>query len=513
MKTLDKFHFDGMGRRMRRTGFCLFLAAAASSTMLTASGAQALTGDGEDPLVIFADETADDRSDTENFITENPAALTDAELTKQAELEDNAKDPFARQQALGAAERVAPIDGRSKITDENPYAAPGVRLGSFILRPSVEVGYSSSKTESSYIDSGTSALVTSSTTKQSYQNNLELLIDSDWSRHSFSGSIRGNVPVAISGEKDSATYDANGTLQLDISSTTSVTLGGQFSSSNVSPQSSYFQQATDPIVNPGVYSVDSPATRLISASGAVRQNFGRAFGELRTTISRRDYNDAKLNNGTSVSQSDLNNTDYSFALRGGYEVSAAFSPFVELSYGIRRMDESLDAYGIDRNANRQGISFGSLINLGEKLGGEVSLGFAREKIANNTYDAINAVTVASKLNWSPIRGTNVTLNTNTAFQPNGAAGSAGSVVYGSDLGVSHQLRSNLLASVNLAANLEKFSGTRPSQTTLTGTLGLTYNLNRYVALTGRLSREQIFSSDPVRRGNTTTGFVGVKLQR
>lgn len=415
---------------------------------------------------------------------------------------------------IDTTQRIGPIGGvdQGNIIDEgDPYAAQGIRLGNFTFRPSVEIGYSATRTKSSFDAGGSIGTATSD--QSSVDTALRLLVDSDWSRHALQLNLGGTFPKQLTGEADDPVYDANGSLRLDISNSTTLTLGGQINVTRDDPQSAAVFAATDPILFPGITSVNDPTTMSYGGSAALAHDFGGVTAAVTAAVQRLQYSTARLSDGSTVSQSDLNATNYDITLRGGYALSGVLSPFVEFNYGQRIMDDAVDSAGVNRNASRYGLRVGTEIDMGEKFSGEVAVGYGLEKLADASLDDVQGATFDAEFTWSPLRGTDVTWAASSAFQTSGDANVAGSILYATELGLQHRILSNLTLNANVGAQYETFTGAQADETKLSGELGLVYNLNRFAALTGRVRHEETFSSDATARGNSTSGFVGLRLQR
>lgn len=446
-----------------------------------ASGAQATEGNAEG--VVAGDEDEDDDEDDRSF-------------GRQLRV-----DP------------VGAVNQGARIEQGDPYAAQGIRLGNLTIRPSIEIGLSGSRTTSNVDQGGTTGLTQQRSETVTNENAISLLVNSDWSRHALEAELNGTFPVAISGSADEPTYSALANLRLDVSSATTLTLGAEITARSEDPQSAAYQDATNQALNPGVTGANEPTTNLYAGTASLAHDFGGVFTQISASIGRLEYSAARLNNGTSVSQSDLNSTDYNFRLRGGYALSGVLSPFVEFNYGLRRTDDTLDSSGINRNSKRYGVQVGALVDMGEKLNGELAVGYGVEKLDDDRFAATKGLNVSAELNWSPLRGTDVNLDVSTQFQPSGIADVAGSLTYATEIGLQHRLTSRLTGNAAFGIQYEDFSGPRDDQTTLSGEIGLLYNFNRFMALTGRLRHEQQYSANPEQRESTSSAFVGLRFQR
>jgi len=391
-----------------------------------------------------------------------------------------------------------PIQGGGSTPEDDPYAAPGILVGSFILRPTLDVGLTGQRENSADTLLGDSA--------------LRLDLNSDWARHELSIAAEGQLQKTLNGEGLDPEFAVDATGRFDLGATTTLTATFGYSYQEDDPQSAAFIAATDPALIPVVTGVNDPVTQVLQGSLGLRQEFGRLFTEVGVSAAHETYGDAELSDGSSIPQSDIDNTTIDGRLRLGIEASAVFSPFAEASYGLRRMDETPDSGGVDRDAVRYALRLGTGIDLGEKLSGEVSAGYTVEDVADAALQDIAGVSVDASLDWSPRRGTDVNLQLATSTEPSGEAGDSGALLYLADLGVTHRLRANWTAEAGFTAEY-RHDRSSPDETTLGAELALTYWFNRFAGMTTRIGHEQVLSADPAERSKTTTAYLGLRLQR
>lgn len=407
---------------------------------------------------------------------------------------------------------IGAVDQRRAPDRGDPYAAEGLRLGTFIVRPTLELGLTATRSVTNVDTGGPAGIVESSSISYSSSNSLGLQINSDWSRHFASLDLNGTLPVGISGDEEDPSVNAVGVLGLDLSALTALSLTGTYSYQTEDPQSAGFQAAIDAGA-PALSGINEPATQRYSGAATLAHDFGGLTAQISATIARLEYGAAKLSDGSTVSQSDLNSTNFDISLRSGYALSGVLSPFVEVRYGQRITDETLDSAGLNRNATNYQLRLGTEIDLGEKFSGEVAVGYGVEQFEDATLNDVKGAIADMALTWSPMRGTDVTFGATTSFVPSGTEDVSGSLLYATELGLSHRLTSQLTGTAGIGASYETFEGPAAAETTLNGSVGLAYNLNRYLALTGRIGHEQIFSSDETQRESTSNVFVGMRLQR
>jgi hypothetical protein len=393
------------------------------------------------------------------------------------------------------AERAAAIEGLNRPRDENPFAATGIRAGSFTLRPSLEQGITATSNAST--SSGGSSAVLSETT-------LRLNAVSDWSRHSATIDAYGIVRRTLSGEEIKETEAGiDGRLDLELGNE----LRGRVEAGYLRRPES----GSSPVVVEGTLS--QPIRQTFSGSLGLEKDVGKARFGITGRVEHDMYGDAELSSGGVVSQKDRDSTLATLTLRGGYEISPALTPFLEAEVGRRFYDEKVDASGFERSSDRLGARAGVEVDLGEKLSGEFSAGWIREGFDDDRLDAISGPTVNANLAWSPERGTMVNLAASTMVEGTTTAGESGSIFHSARLSVEREIRANLTANAAIGAGYRDYSGTDGYDVTFNTEAGATWWLNRYAGLTGRLRHEQLKSNLPGRDYQANSVFVGLRVQR
>lgn len=393
------------------------------------------------------------------------------------------------------ARRQAAIEGRYVPRDDYPFAAPGIRVGTFVLRPSLEQGVTATSNADSSAN-GRSAVLS--------ETALRLNAVSDWARHSATIDAYGTFRKSVSGQElEEATGGIDGRLELDLIDGFRAigTLGY-----NVRPES-----ATSPVVIEDT--VSQPLRRTLDGSLGLEKDVGKLRLAVTGEATNERFDDAELSGGGTLSQEDRNSTLYAGRLRAGYEVSPALIPFGEVEFGRRVYDLRFDTAGFERSSNRVGARAGVEIDMGEKFGGEVSAGWIAEDFDDDRLDTISAATLAADLRWSPIRGTIVSLTGTTVVEGSTTPGQSGSVLYSGRLAVERQMRANLTGFAAVGTGWRDYAGSDDRELTLTAEAGLTWWLNRYAGLTGRLRHESLDSTLAGRDSRTNSVFVGLRVQR
>lgn len=236
-------------------------------------------------------------------------------------------------------------------------------------------------------------------------------------------------------------------------------------------------------------------------------------GTIDAELEREIYGSAKLSGGRKLSLSDRNFTEGTLTGRVGYELSPALIPYLEASIGRALYDKTRDLLGYERSNSTLGGRAGVEIDLGEKLRGDLGIGYTRASFDDSRLKAIDALTLDGTVTWSPQRGTELRLGLSTEIEPSTTAGESGYVSYATTAELTHELRENLIARLTGAYTWRDFpsSGSADQNIYLVGT-GLTWDLNRWLALTGDVSYELTRQSGATDTGITRAG-IGLVLRR
>lgn len=397
--------------------------------------------------------------------------------------------------AAGRVQRAEAIEGIDRTVEEDPYAPVGLRLGTFNLFTTAEQGLTWTSNVNSSVDAE-AALISEST--------LRLRAESDWAEHAASLQAYGTLRESIDRpevDDNEAGFDA--TLRLDLADTlrANATLG-------------YLRRpesASSPVVIEDA--VSRPLRETLTATAGLEKDIGKLRLAAVGGLVYDAFGDADLASGGVLSQEERNSLLGTLRLRAGYEISPAVTPFVEAEIGRREYEIAVDSAGYARSADRLAARGGVALDLGEKLRGELAVGWLRETPDDARLEEISGATLDANLVWSPQRGTNVTLYGGTTVEGTTTPGESGSLLHIARLNVERQIRANLTGNALVGAEYRDYAGSDGYDLTLTAEAGLTWWLNRYLGVTGRARHEQVESNLEGRDTKTDSVFLGVRLQR
>ena len=121
--------------------------------------------------------------------------------------------------------------------------------------------------------------------------------------------------------------------------------------------------------------------------------------------------------GGTASRKELDNTEFGVRVRAGYATSASLRPFVEAAVGAARIRPARDDSGFARSSVWGELRGGLVIDRGDKLSGEASLGYRREDMEDDRLEDLNVFVANAAFLWSPQRLTEVKLDLHDRRQP------------------------------------------------------------------------------------------------
>lgn len=385
---------------------------------------------------------------------------------------------------------------RRKRAAIDPYEQLGVYFGGVKLLPAIEadVGYDSNPRRTETGVKGATMLRTLA----------ELKLQSDWSRHSLTGSLRGSYD-AFAGmtEVNRPAGEGRVNLRLDVLRGTQIESEGRYAVST--------QQPGNPNLPNGV--VNQPITTSVGGTIGLVHTFNRLSVGVYGDIDRSTYGKATLADGTSLSQDDRNYTQYAVRLRSGYEISPFVTPFIEGRLDKRRYDEHFDSSGYARNSNGQGVRLGASFNLAGTLTGEVAAGLEHRVYDDPRLADLNGPIGEASLVWTATPLTKLRLRASSTIGETTVTGSSGVVVTQAGAEVEHALRRNLTVTGALAFSNNDYQDVYLKERGMTGAVRLDWKLTRSLVFRASFTHERLNSTSAGSDYTANIFLVGLRLQR
>jgi hypothetical protein len=311
----------------------------------------------------------------------------------------------------------------------DPFAPLGLRVGTFTVTPQLEIGAiaATNARKEANGDADVGAFLKPSVSWQS-----------DFPRHSFSGTVSGNLTrFASDTDLRADAVDVASNVRIDIRRDMILDLDASYGVDLVSNDET------------GAADDDAQINQDLNLSLALRHEAGRiqtrsTLGLARSVTGDTDTED----NG------DRNTIEPSVGLRVAYASDGVFSPFIGATYAPRLFDQNVDRDGLRRSS--QGISgeLGVVIADEPFWTGEVALTYDVRNFADATLGSESALGLNAALTWSPTELTKITFTAATALNDGEAATEAVSRDWNAGLSLTHELRENVQAFAGLSAEIE-----------------------------------------------------------
>lgn len=433
------------------------------------------TGEPEAPQDGIDPTTIDTRSKEEAALFENPPSTVDALLFQIEEL-----DPI--------------LDRRpQRLFRFEPYDPVGVKVGSFVLFPELEVS-----------GDGFSNLFRSPTVRSdvSFDVRPSARLVSNWQRHALEFSARGTATYfnEFPTENDKAyTIETRG--RLDITKRANI----QASVSRDVSQESRSDLAARGVGTRAEVTVDK-------ATLAFNQRFNRLTLQLRGSVADTAYGDSS-SNGVTTSNSSRDYTAYEQAARATWEFKPSLAAFTEVVINQRDYSQ-LDGGGIDRSSTgeryRVGLSFG---NTGEILRGEISSGWGIQRPVSSSLPDVSGVIVDANLTWRASALTSLALTARSDFGETTATGVGGVRAQAVGAEVRHAFRRDVIATAGVGYTVSDYAGSTLNEQELRETLGIEYFLNRETVLFSKYAHANFNSNAANASYDSDEVRVGIRIRR
>lgn len=398
--------------------------------------------DGVDPMVIDTREAEDIAA------FENPPAGYDPLLFQIEDL-DPIRDNRTTQRLFRA----------------EPYDPVGIKVGSFVLFPEVELGFAW------YSNLFRAPDARSDT---AFEARPAARLASNWGTHAL--EFRAASTLSAFNEFDSE--DDKGYLletrgRLDVTRRT-----------NVQALLSY-EQALESRSAIDASSIGSRvSTTTERAELALNHRFNRLSVQLRSSIN--DYAFGESQNGAiGIDNSDRDYTAYEQTARMRWEFKPSLSVFGEVAVNQRDYDMAAQSDLINRSSNgqryRAGVSFG---DTGQILRGEISVGYGIQTPDSNLLHAVDGLIIDANATWRASELTSVLFTARSDVLETTTANVGGAFYRMAGIEVRHTFLRHLIGSAGLSYARQDSQDGIIDESEIRAMLGIEYFVNRETILYG-----------------------------
>jgi hypothetical protein len=388
---------------------------------------------------------------------------------------------------------------RLPAVDAAPFDALGLREGSFLIRPAVELtgGYDSDPQRIPG-GKGSAELMVAP----------ELTVRSNWEQNALNADIHGTYLAYAETFSESPLSLNRPTLDARVSGRVDATPYDQF---NVETR---MLVGTDypgsPNIQAGLNHL--PIVTTVGATFGYVHDFNRFEISVKGTVDRSMWQESSLTNGSSESNDDRNYDQYGGILRGSYDLMPGVKPFVEASVDTRVHDILIDRTGADRNSVGQTVRAGSTFDFTGRLTGEFSLGETQRVFTDKTLPNISGLAVNSSLVYVATPLTTVRATAATVTGELIVPGASGVLARDYIVEVDHDFRRWLTGAVRVGYGTSTYFGLDRFDNRYVAGASLTYRLSRNVYIKGEYRHEWLRSSDITANYNADVALLTLRLQ-
>jgi hypothetical protein len=379
----------------------------------------------------------------------------------------------------------------------DPYAAFGIRAGSFLLFPSLDLSTAYSTNPER---------VTGSPASPYFVAAPGLQVRSDWERHSLTADITGSVTEyteRLSPSLNVPYLNSKIDGRIDVSRDTQIILENRVLLSTDNPGS--------PNLTAGLAFL--PINVDVGGTLGVIQSFNRLSVTLKGTFDRAVYEESVLTNGVSTSNADRNFNQTAGILRIAYDLDPGLKPFVEIEGDQRIHDEQFDRSGLERSSVGVSAKAGAAVDLFGTLTGEMAGGFVDRSYQDPTLPDVSGFIADGSLIWQASALTTAKLSATWQVYETVIAPASGELSRDVTLQVDHAFLLWLIGTLKAGYGTDDYVGSPLRDTRYFVSAGLTYKFTPEVQLRGEVRQDWQFATEAGFTYTATSFLLGLRLQR
>ncbi len=342
------------------------------------------------------------------------------------------------------------------------YDAVGIRAGSFLILPKVDVS-------ETYNDN---IYATDTNTESDFVTAVSpsISVQSLWSRHAL--GLKAGLSqywYASKTTEDRLDWNFGADGRLDVLRDT-----------NITGSASYRQAHEDRgSANSPTSAAEPVEYNLFDSSVGLFQRFNRVTAQLKGTFDQYDYKNVALIGGGTLNEDSRDRNEYGGGLRLGYDLSPDTNVYAEGKLNKRSYDMSAP---VDRNSNGYEAVIGSEFKLSRLAQGEVYVGYQRQTYDASYYSATSGLAYGAKVNWFVTPLTTVRLSAASTIEESIDPGASGYMSQKVGIGLDHELLRNLILSGDVSYENDDFGNISRQDDVTSALFGATYLLNNFFAV-------------------------------
>ena len=390
--------------------------------------------------------------------------------------------------------------------DDDPFANVGFHTGSFLTKAAVEVwgGYNTNP-----------GRINQPKGSGFYTVAPELLIASEWTRHSLIADLRGSFtgygttfPPDISGPSpvptniDTPAFNGKINGRIDASRDTRI---------NTELRMRVF---TD---NPGSPNIQAglsqyPLATTVGGTAGVEHDFNRLQVSVAGLADHTTYQQSKLTDGSTSTNDDRNFNQFGGLARVSYDLMPGIKPFGEFTADTRIHELKFDRSGYQRDSNGGTVRAGSTFEFSRLLTGEAAIGYSLRTYQDPRLTDMKGLLTSASLIWTASGLTTVTLAATSSIDETTLPGVSGVISRDYSLQVDHAFRRWLIGTAKVGTGTSDYDGTRFDKRYFVEG-DLVYKLSRTFQLKAQVRHDWLDSSISGANSAATVVMLGIRVQR
>jgi hypothetical protein len=389
------------------------------------------------------------------------------------------------------AQRLLPLG------DGGAYSPLGIRGGSFIFFPAVELSAAYASNPSAVPHGAGSPYFVVAP---------ELLVQSDWSRHSLTASIVGSYTDYTNGSfvpsLNRPYLNSKIDGRIDVTHDTQIVLENRVLVSTDNPGS--------PNLPAGLASL--PIDTTLGGTLGVVQAFNRLIVSLKGTFDRVQYQNSTLTDGETASNADRDLNQYAGIARVGFDLDAGVKPFVELQQDARVYDQQFDSGGQQRSSLGTSVKAGATVDLFGSLSGAMAIGYLDRTYQDPTLPKLSGLIADGLLLWQATALTSAKLTAASLVTESTVPGVSGELSRDVAIEVDHAFRRWLIGTLQVGYGQDNYVGEGRLDNRYFASVGMIYKLNRDIWLKTEVRQNWLQSNFSGASYQSTSVLAGVRLQ-
>ncbi|MGJ4951774.1 outer membrane beta-barrel protein [Bradyrhizobium sp. HKCCYLS20291] len=371
--------------------------------------------------------------------------------------------------------------------DAKPYDPTGLTVGSFLVKPAVEIqaGYDSNPTRRTGGPGSPVAIVAT-----------EVSVRSQWERHQLNADFRGAYTEDTNVRSLShPTFEGRAQGRYDVIEGTALTGEARV--------------VNDALALPGALKL--PRATTFGGSAGVLQKIGPTEIAFKASADRVVFNDAMITANVPLRTQDRNYTQPGAQVRVTYVLTPTISPFIDMSFDRRNHDLQVDFNGQRRDSSGIAGRAGAVVNMGS-LTGEASVGYLTRRMDSPLMPNISGVIADATLAWAATDATTFVLVARSQASETPAMNVSGILSRDVILQMDHQFEPWLIGTLRGGYGQDQFVGAGRTDQRMFVAAGGVYKMNRNIQLKSEVRTEWTRSNVPINNFMAVVGVVGVRVQ-